>query len=58
MRFLRSLRSVGMTNSAVISTEAKRNGEISGYQHPIYLEITSFKISLVPSPICRMRWSR
>ena len=55
MRFLRSLRSVGMTNSAVISTEAKRNGEISGYQHPIYLDITNFKISLVPSPICRIR---
>ena len=51
MRFLRSLRSVGMTFSAVISTEAKRNGEISGYQQPIYLEITNFKISLVPSPI-------
>ena len=58
MRFLRSLRSVGMTSRTVISTGAKRNGEISCNQQPIYLEITNFNISLVPSPICNILWSR
>ena len=41
--------------------EVKRDSsrkEIIFTQHPIALEMTSLKISDVPSPIWRMRWSR